>query len=335
MKRREIITGLLLAATFGRAQAQQKGKVYHIALVDARLPVIDMSETSSDPAIARAYRAFFDELRRLGYVEGQNIVVDMYSGEGRTDGIRSLARELVRRNPDVIYTLWLELLFELKAATATIPIVFLLPDSVALGVVPNLARPGGNITGTSVDVGFEGWGKRIDLLREAIPTLTRLGFLAVRNVIAPVMKEVSEKRHVSLVGSPLESGVDEAAYSRAFAVMAQEGADAVFISDEPELNSSASLRLIVELAEKHRLPAVYMLRAAVEIGGLMAYSIELLDLIQHNADVIDQILKGTKPGEIPVYQARKFELAINLKTAKTLGLEIPLSLLARADEVIE
>jgi putative ABC transport system substrate-binding protein len=283
----------------------------------------------------RESTVFFDELRRLGYVEGKNIVVEVYSGEGRTDGIRSLARELVRRNPDIIYTCWLELLFELKAATATIPIVFLLPDPVALGVVPNLARPGGNITGTSVDVGFEGWGKRIDLLREAIPTLTRLGFLAVRNVIATVMKEVSEKRHVSLVGSRLESRVDEAAYRRAFAVMAQEGADAVFISDEPELNSSASLRLIVELAEKHRLPAVYMVRLAVEIGGLMAYSIELLDLIQHNADVIDQILKGTKPGEIPVYQARKFELAINLKTAKTLGLEIPASLLARADEVIE
>jgi putative ABC transport system substrate-binding protein len=335
MHRRDVIAGLLVAATFERAQAQQTGKVYRIAIV--RPAGSDMSGTSRNPALARVYGAFFEELRRLGYVEGQNLVVERYSGEGRPESLRTLARDVVRRSPDLIYASSPDSLLALKAATATIPIVGLTGDPVALGIVSSLSRPGSNITGSSVDAGIEVWGKRFDLLREAIPRLSRLGFLLTPTRLgdrgAAFLTEFSKKAGITLVGAPLVGPISGDSYRRAFAVMAQEGAEAVFVGDEPE--HFGNLRLIVELAEKGRLPTLYAWREAVEIGGLMAYAFEFLELFRHNADVIDQILKGAKPGDIPFYQARKFDLAINLKTAKTLGLEIPASLLARADEVIE
>jgi putative ABC transport system substrate-binding protein len=338
MRRRDLMAALLVSATIGRVQAQQTGKVYHIAMVEAFLPVAEMSETAHHPGVAGAYRVFFDELRRLGYVEGQNLVVERYSGEGRPEQFRALAAVVVRSNPDLVYVInggALQLAF--KAETKSIPIVLLTADPIALGAVSSLARPGGNITGISVDAGIEIWSKRLDLLREAVPKLSRLGFLvtpwAWGSKGAAVLREASEKRGISLVGSPLDSPIAEAAYRRAFAAMAQEGADAVFVGDEGE--HSQNLPLIVELAETGRLPAIYPWHGVVEIGALMAYAFDGLDMIRRVPGVIDQILRGTKPGDIPFYQASKFELDINLKTAKTLGLSIPDSLLARADKVIE
>jgi putative tryptophan/tyrosine transport system substrate-binding protein len=337
MKRRDLIVGALIAVTVRRAQAQQTGKVYRIAIVTPATPVAEIGENNRNPYIARAYRAFFDELRRLGYVEGQNLVVERYSGEGRPEHYPELAREVVGRNPDVIWAISPQVLIALKAATATIPIVGLGSDPVALGIVSSLARPGGNITGVSVDAGFEVWGKRLELLKEAVPTLSRLGLLVTRTASgsrgAAVVKEASEKLGISLVGSPLDSPIDEAAYRRAFAAMAQEGADALFVGSEAE--NDANLRIIVDLADKSRLPAVYSLRGAAEIGGLMAYAYDLLDVARHNAEQIDQIFRGANPGDIPIYRAIKFELVINLRTAKALGLTIPPALLVRADEVIE
>jgi putative ABC transport system substrate-binding protein len=337
VRRRTFIAGLSLAASVGRAQAQQTGKVYRIAMVEPFLPVAEMSETSHDPFEARAYAEFFHELRRLGYVEGQNIVVERYSGEGRSEQFHALAAVVVRSNPDLVYVVSPPLLLAFKAQTKSIPIVGLTGDPVALGAVSNLARPGGNITGISVDAGIEIWGKRLDILKEAVPKLSRLGFLVTLtlwgNKGTALLKEASEKRGISLVGSPLDSPIAEAAYRRAFAAMAQEGADAVLVGDEPE--HLQNRRLIVELAETGRLPAIYPWREAVESGGLMAYAFDALDMIRRIAGEIDQILRGTKPGDIPFYQASKFELVVNLKTTKTIGLRIPDSLLARADEVIE
>jgi putative tryptophan/tyrosine transport system substrate-binding protein len=148
-----------------------------------------------------------------------------------------------------------------------------------------------------------------------------------------LLTEASRERGISLVGSPLQSPISEAAYRQSFTTMAQEGADAVFVGDEPE--HFTQLRLIAELAEKVRLPTVYAWREGVDAGGFMAYAFELLDLIRHNADMIAKIFAGARPGDIPFYQARKFELSFNLKTAKALGIAIPGSLLARADAVIE
>jgi putative ABC transport system substrate-binding protein len=174
-------------------------------------------------------------------------------------------------------------------------------------------------------------------LKEAIPTLSRVGLLVAPTLVgqhgAATLKEASTMQDISLVGSPLDSPFDEAAYRRAFAAMVQEGAEAVYVADQQE--SWPNLQLIVELAEKHRLPAIFPMSEAVKMGGLMAYAIDYSDQYLHAAAAIDQIFRGTKPGDIPFYQATKFDLFINLKTAKALGIEISPNLLARADEVIE
>jgi putative tryptophan/tyrosine transport system substrate-binding protein len=337
VKRREFIAGLLVAATTASAEAQQTGKVYRIAIVAPATPVAEIGENNRNPYIARAYRAFFDELRRLGYVEGQNLVVARYSGEGRPDHFRALAVDVVGHKPDVVWAIGPQLLLAFKATTTTIPVVALTDDPLGYGSVTSLARPGGNITGVNADPSIEGWAKPLELLKEVIPRLSRVGFLVTRAVLgsrgAAVVREVSEKLGISLVPAPLDSPMDEAAFRRAFAMMAQEGVEAVYVT--PGAETDANLRLIVDLAEKGRLPAVYGFRGAAEIGGLMAASYDLLELVRHNAVQIDQILKGANPGDIPFYQGTKFPLIINLKTAKALGITIPPSLLARADEVIE
>jgi putative ABC transport system substrate-binding protein len=173
-------------------------------------------------------------------------------------------------------------------------------------------------------------------LRDAVPRLSRLGFLLAPTRVGKrgtaLLKEAAEKRRIALVGAPLAS-IDEDAYRRAFGTMAEEGADAVYVGDEAE--HFGYQRSIIELAKQHRLPTIYPWREPVEIGGLMAYAFEFSELIRHDADAISQILEGAKPGDIPFYQARKFDLIINLKAAKTLGIDIPGSLRARADEVIE
>jgi putative ABC transport system substrate-binding protein len=337
MRRRDAIVGLVLASALCRAQAQQTDKVYRIAIVEPFLPVGEMNEASADPFEARAYQTFFDELRHLGYVEGQNLVVERYSGEGRPEHFRELADDVVRRGPNLIYTFSTDLLVAFKAATATIPIVGITGDPVALGLVANLARPGGNLTGSSVDPGIEIWGKRLELLREAIPTLSRLGALVTPTLLgdraSAQLKDASERFHIRVIDLRLASPIDETSYRQVFAAMTQQRVDAVFVADE--LENFQNRRLIVNLVRNVKLPAIYAWREAVEVGGLMAYAFEILELIRHNADIIDLIFKGAKPSDIPFYQARQYRLIINLKTAKELGIEMPGSLLARADEVIE
>jgi putative tryptophan/tyrosine transport system substrate-binding protein len=342
MNRRDIVVCLLSSATLlGPAHAQQTGKVYHLAFISPGTrppsgPSINepISKTSPD---RRVWDAFLDELRQLGYVEGKNLIVERYYGEGRVERFRELASNVIRRNPDLIYTSSHDMLLVLKAATTTIPIVGLASDPVAFGIVPSLSRPGGNITGSSVDAGPDIWGKRLELLNEAVPKLSRLGFIITSTALGKrglaLLTEASRERGISLVGSPLQSPISEAAYRQWFATIAQEGADAVFVGDEPE--HFPHVRLIAELAEKARLPTVYAWREGVEAGGFMAYAFENLDLHRHNADIIAKIFAGAKPGDIPFYRARKFDLSFNLKTAKALGIEIPGSLLALADEVIE
>jgi putative ABC transport system substrate-binding protein len=337
MRRRDAIAGMLFVATLGHAHAQQPGKLYRIAIVDAFLPVTEITAGGSHPGIGQAWTTFFDELRQLGYVEGQNLVIERYSGEGRPEHFRELAAEVVRHNPDAIYAVTGDLVLAFQQATATIPVVGFTEDPIALGIVSSLSRPGGNVTGVSVYAGSEIWGKRLALLKEAVPSLSRLGFVSTPTFAGKhgwaLLTEASKKLGISLVGSLLESPIGEDAYLRAFADFAHEGADAVFVGEQRE--NFDFLRLIVELAAKNHLPTLYAWPEAVEIGGLMAYAFGLSDLVRHNAHVFDQILRGAKPAEIPFYQPRQFEFVINLKTAKMLGLTIPPSLLARADEVIE
>jgi putative ABC transport system substrate-binding protein len=275
---------------------------------------------------------------RLGYVEGRNLVIERYSGEGRAAHYPDLARQIVSRNPDLIIAIASELVQDVKAATSTIPIVGVFGDPVLWGIASNLARPGGNITGVSVDVGLDQRLKLFQLLKEAVPQITRVGYLQSRNAregigAAPRIREAELRNSLSIVGPPLERPTDEQEYRRVFAALAQEGAEGLVVLDEAE--NITYRTLIVELAAKGRLPTIYPWPQCVEAGGLMAYGIDLSDVGHRVADLVDQILKGAKPGEIPIFQPTQFELVINLKTAKTLGIELPSLLVARADNVIE
>ena len=334
MRRRDFIAGLMFAAAMGRAQAQQTGKVYRIAFAHPTAPVTDLTQTSRGSFVTPA---ILEELTRLGYVEGRNLLIERYSGEGRAAHYPDLARQIIGQNPDLIIAISSNLTLDFKAATSTVPIVGIFQVPVESGIVRSLARPGGNITGVSLDVGFwDQWAKRVQLLKEAVPQITRLGLLGTRNAWERSSAAISEgelKNSVSVVGPPLERPVDEKEYQGVFAALAQADSDSLYVADEPE--NVTYRRLIVDMAAKGRLPTIYPWRQCVEAGGLMSYGIDLSDLGHRIADLVDQILKGAKPGEIPIFQPTQFELSINLKTAKTLEIELPPLLVARADKVIE
>jgi putative tryptophan/tyrosine transport system substrate-binding protein len=333
MRRREFIAGLMFAAATGRAQAQSTGKVYRIALAHPTASVADLNQTSRGSLVIPA---IFEELIRLGYVEGRNLLIERYSGEGRAAHYPDLARQIVSQNPNLIIAIGSFFVLDVEAATSTIPIVGIFADPTGLGIVPSLARPGGNITGVSVDVGEDQWAKRMQLLKKALPQITRLGILETRNArerFSALERENELKNSVSIVGPPLERPTDEQEYQRVFSALAQEGVDSLLVLDEPE--NVTYRRLIVELAAKGRLPTIYPYRQFVEAGGLMAYGIDVSDVGHRVADLADKILKGAKAGEIPIFQPTHFELSVNLKTAKTLGIELPPLLVARADNVIE
>jgi ABC-type uncharacterized transport system substrate-binding protein len=333
MKRREVLIALVFSATMSRAHAQQPGKLYRIAIVHPSAPVAELTDTGSP-----RFSALFKELRQLGYVEGKNVIVERYSGAGRTEHYSELASEVVRHKPDLILTITSRMVLNFKAATTAIPVVGLMADPVAFGIVSSLAHPGGNITGISTDAGPEIWGKRLDLLREAAPGTSRVGLLASRFVWdSPFgvagLKVAAERMGISLIGPPLEGALEEQEYRRVFEAMLRDHADALVVSDQAE--NFTYRKLVVELAAKSGLPTIYPYREQVEAGGLMAYAPDLLDVYRRAAGYVEQILKGTKAGEIPIYLAVKFDLVVNMKAAKEIGLMIPPALLLRANEVIE
>jgi putative ABC transport system substrate-binding protein len=337
MKRRVFIA--LIAGAVARPRAaltQQPTKVYRIAVVDPSTPVSQMTETSNLPV----WRAFSQELRLLGYAEGQNLVVERYSGEGREQNYARLAHDVVDLKPDLIYAVSSRMVRHFKAATTTIPIVGLFADPVRFGLVAEIAKPGGNITGIDVNVGIEMDSKRLELLREAIPSLTKVGLLTTRDgwdiPSGIATRAAAQQLGISLVGPPLEDTIQETEYRRVFAAMKEERVDAIFVRGQPENNMY--MRLISKLSEKSRLPAICPYRQYVEggvLGCLMSYGISTFHELRRVASYIDRILKGAYPGDLPVEQPNTFELVINLKTAKAFGLTIPQSLLLRADEVIE
>ena len=333
MRRRDFITALGTAATWPlAARAQQPTKMKRVAFVIPAAKVSDIT-VSGMPF----FRAFFEELSRLGYVEGQNLGVERYSGEGRTERYAELARDVVNTHPDLILALGARLSLDFKTATTTIPIVTLVIDPIALGLVASIARPGGNITGITIAGGLEIIGKRIGLLVEAVPKLSSLGYLATRSywedARGEAAREAAKRAGISLKVALLGSALNEAEYQRVFMSMEQDRVSAFVVSEEPEHVTNRAT--IVELAAKGRFPTIYPFREFVEDGGLMAYSINQVDVYRRVASLIGKILGGANPGDIPFYQPTKFELSINLKTAKALGLEMPAMLLGRADEVIE
>jgi putative tryptophan/tyrosine transport system substrate-binding protein len=332
MRRREFLELLTGAAVLRpvNAEAQQSAKVYRMAMIHPSHPVADMMETSS----LNYYRAFFEELRRLGYVERQNIMIERYSGGGHVENYAELARSVVARNPDLLFAATLWIVGPLKEATSTIPIVALTSDPVVAGLIPSLARPGGNLTGVSVDPGLEIWGKRFQLFREVVPTISRIGILAQhQNPERTALLQTIEQTGIPIVDATLPDRASEDDYQSFFITLSQAGADALFVDGSPE--HITKRHLIVELANKFRLPAIYPFRSFVEAGGLMAYGVDLAELFRQAARSIDKVLKGANPGDIPFYQPTKFELVINLAASKALGLVMPPTVLALADELIE
>jgi ABC-type uncharacterized transport system substrate-binding protein len=221
--------------------------------------------------------------------------------------------------------------------SAAVQIVTVTSDPVGLGLAASLARPGGNVTGLTVDAGIELIGKRLELLKEAVPGATRMGFLVPQQAWeggwGRTMREAAGLARTTSIAATLDDPIGEPEYRRAFAVLAKERAQGLVVTDHAE--GLANLRLIVELAAQVRVPAIYTFREYAEAGGLMAYATDRAELVRHVAGYIDRILKGANPTELPFQQPTKFELVINLKTAKALGLTIPPSLLLRADQVIE
>ncbi len=332
MKRREFTAGVLLAAATRSAWAQQRVTQPRIAIFHPAIPTTLLTETGG----GSAWRAFFGELRRLGYVEGQNLIIERYSADGHHDRYADLAREIVTRNPDLIVTGTNPVVIAFRAAASAIPIVAFMLDPLKAGLVTSLARPGGNLTGVTLDAGIEIWGKRLELLKEAIPSTDKVAFLGMRDgwegSFGQALRDVGSQLGISLISILPQTGTPSE-MERVFAAMAQQRPDAVLVSGEGDLY--ANRQLIAELAEKHRLPTMCPYRDYVEAGGLMAYTVDLAELLRRMASDVHQILNGAKPGDIPIYQPTKFELLINLRTAKALGLTLPPALLSHADEMIE
>jgi putative ABC transport system substrate-binding protein len=332
MRRREFTAGLLLAAMPWSARAQQRPLKYRIAIFHPAIPVSLLTETGG----GSAWRAFFSELRRLGYVEGENLIIERYSADGHHERYASMAREIVTSSPDLIVTGTNPVVTAFRATTSTIPIVAFMLDPVKAGLIPNLAKPGGNLTGITLDAGIEIWGKRLEILKEAVPSTATAAFLGMREgwegSFGQFLRDAAGRLGISLISVLPQNGTGSE-IERVFAEMTQQRPDAVLISGEGDLY--ANRQLIAELTRKNRVPSMSPYRDYVDAGGLMAYTVDLAELLRRLADDVDKILRGAKPGDIPIYQATTFQLLVNLKTAKTLNLTLPPALLARADEVIE
>jgi putative ABC transport system substrate-binding protein len=330
MKRREFITllGGAAVALPIQVRAQQPALPHRIAIFHPAIPTTLITETGG----GSAWRAFFAELRRLGYIEGKNLIVERYSAEGHHERYAGLAREIVTRNPDLIVTGTNPVVIAFRAVTSTIPVVAFMLDPLKAGLITNMGRPGGNLTGITLDAGIEIWAKRLQMLKEAIPSTAKAAFLGMRGgwegSSAQVVQNAAGRLGISVVFMLPQEGTPSE-IERVFAAMKQQRPDAVLVSGEGDLY--ANRQLIVELAEKNHLPAMCPYRDYVEAGGLMAYAVDLAELLRHMAGQVRQILTGAKPGDIPIYQPTRFELLINLKTAKALGLSLPPALLARAD----
>jgi putative ABC transport system substrate-binding protein len=328
VNRRAFVTGLraVLAAPLA-AHAQQAGRLYRIGVL-GNVPI-------TEPYGASLWGAFIQGLRELGYVDGQNISIEYVSSEGKYERLPALAAEFVRRKVDVIVVPADQNALAVKQATSSIPIV-MIGDPVGSGLVANLARPGGNITGLSALAGPEIVGKQLELLKATLPQVSRVAILRnPGNPTHPIWLRQAEiaARSLTIQIQTLQArGPDE--FERAFKAMTTEGAGAVLILNDGMF--SIHTTRIADLAMKSHLPAMGP-RNMVEAGAgiLMSYGPIGPELFRRLATYVDKILKGAKPADLAIEQPTKFELVINLKTAKALGLTIPPSLLLRADQVIE
>jgi len=322
-----MITGVVFTALFATphsADAQQLAKGHRIGLL----------VFASASSFALRVDAFRHGLRERGYVEGQNVFLEYRYAEGQLERLPALAAELAALKVDVIVTSSTPAIRAAMQATRTIPIVMAnVADPVQAGLVASLARPGGNVTGVS-NLSPEVDGKRLALLKEVVPKLARVGFIwdPINRALALRLGELqTAARALGIALQSVEVGKPSALVS-AFEAMTKERTDALVV---PAPIASLYGRQILEFAERQQVPAMYDAREFAVQGGMMAYGPDFLDLHRHAATYVDKILKGAKPADLPVEQPTKFELVINLKTAKALRLTIPQAVLVRADEVIQ
>ena len=334
MNRRTFIPGVALGfvAVPLAADAQQAAKIYRVGLMAVGTP---LSEMLGPEPVSPDLRAFVQGLRALGYVEGQNLILERRSAEGRIERYDDIVAELVRLKLDVIVGGTDRLARAAKAVTTTVPIVMVGGDPVGAGAVQSLARPGGNVTGLTNSVGPEIEAKRLELLKAMLPGVSRVAYLANKEIkdwespSGASVRTAAQALGLTLVLA--EQSLHQ--YTNAFTLISRARAEALFVPRTPAAWSDRSL--IVGFATRTRLPSSFVWRESVELGGLMSYGVNVADVFRRAASYVDKILKGAKPGDLSIEQPAKFELVINLKTAKALGITVAQPLLLGADEVIQ
>ena len=318
------LAGALCAVALAFGASAQPNKVYRIGVLDTLSP--SANRTNMD-ALSRG-------LREAGYVEGKNLVIDYRWTEGRSERTPDLAAALVRAKPDVIMTRATPATLAAKNA-GSIPVVMLgVANPVGTGVVSNLSRPGGHVTGLTSLV-TEVYAKRMEIIKDLVPGMKRIGVLLnSTNPNTPLqVKEAERAARVLGLEARVRDVQDAETLRRAFDAAAADSVGAMLINAEPLMHANRSV--IIESAAKHKLPAIYAAREFVDAGGLVSYGVHYPDLYYRAAFYVDKILKGAKPGDLPIEQPTKFELVINLKTAKALGINVTRDFALRADEVIQ
>ena len=321
-----MIAGAALLAAPLAAEAQQAGKIFRIGYLSA----------PTRESVESILQAFLGALRELGWIEGRNIVIEYRWAEGDLERLPGLAEDLVRRNVDVIVAPAASAALAAKHATSTIPIVMIFPnDPVGQGLVSNLRRPGGNVTGTTNIPISDMLGKRLQILKEAVPNATRVAIVydPTDQVFSPPMKGFEGAARSLGIQLQYVEARGPKDFDGAFAAMEQQRANALLVAGGTTFLINRTR--FNELALKRRLPTIFSVREGVEAGGFVAYGLNMTDFVGRAAAYVDKILKGAKPADLAIEQPTKFELIINLKAANALGLRIPQSVLARADEVIQ
>ena len=344
MKRNEAVLGVVLALALLAAPlsslAQQPGKVYRIGFL--AVGTYAPAETNAQQCPikgSRFWQALVAGLRERGYIQGQTLVIECRYTEGQDDRAPALAAELVRLKPDLVVAVGTAQTRATKQATSAIPIVMVgVIDPVRRGLVASLAQPGGNVTGLTHTAGVEIVGKYLQLLKEAVPAVTHVAVLSYSSgppspTTDPFRREVEAAARALGVTLQFHYVRSPEELDGAFTALTKAGAEALFLVPHPFWFDHR--QRIIDLAAQNRLPAMYPWRACVEAGGLMAYDVNQATIRRRVGSYVDRIFNGANPGDLPVEQPTKFDLLINLKTAKALGLTIPQSLLIRADEVIE
>ena len=318
---------LLLLAGSVAAQAQQTPRVYRIGFVSPLL-------SSPEPSNLLTFR---QGLRELGYVEGKNVIVEARFAEGHPERLPELVAEVLRLKVDVLLAGSTPGALAAKKATTTVPIVFAgVLEPVHSGVVAGLARPGGNITGVAVGIGGSGFaGKYVELLKEAVPDISHVALLwnSAHPAGAPQVREIEAAARTLKVKLDLLDAGNAANLDRALATIGASGAQGIILVPNPFFDTSRVK--LVQFAASKRLPTMYYFKHFADAGGMMSYGSSVEESYRRAATYVDKILKGAKPADLPIEQPTRFELVINLKTAKALGLKIPQSLLLRADNIIE